>query len=175
MGSLISSLAAGLVLVISLHITYSHIQERRRNPSGLPYPPGPKGYPIIGNLFDLPSAFIYKRFRELSRELIFGFHLIACNSKGIADDLLDKRSAIYSDRPRMPMMVELMGFGWSLGFTPYNEWWKNSRRLFHKHFQSSAVPQFRPKKVKATYGFLRNLLRFWGSSVLPPLSNFMYM
>jgi hypothetical protein len=74
----------------------------------------------------------------------------------------------------MPMMVELqvylftsvklllcnldsMGFGWSLGFTPYNEWWKNSRRLFHKHFQPSAVPQFRPKKLRAAHTFLRKL------------------
>lgn len=51
-----------------------------------------------------------------------------------------------------------MGFGWSLGFTPYNEWWKNSRKLFHKHFQPSAVPQFRPKKLKAAHGFLRQLI-----------------
>ena len=29
---------------------------------------------------------------------VFGFHLIVCNSKGVADDLLDKRSSIYSDR-----------------------------------------------------------------------------
>jgi hypothetical protein len=24
------------------------------NPKGLPLPPGPKGYPLIGNLFDMP-------------------------------------------------------------------------------------------------------------------------
>jgi hypothetical protein len=51
-----------------------------------------------------------------------------------------------------------MGFGWSLGFAPYNEWWKNSRRLFHKHFQPSTLPQFRPKQTKAAHGFLQKLL-----------------
>ncbi|KAF8259814.1 CyP450 monooxygenase [Lactarius quietus] len=166
MATLLSSLGIGFLVTVVFFFAYSYIQDKRRNPAGLPYPPSPKGYPIIGNLFDIPSAFIYKRFREMSRELnsdiihlqVFGFHLIVCNSKGVADDLLDKRSSIYSDRPRLPMMVELMGFGWSLGFTPYNEWWKNSRRLFHKHFQPSAVPQFRPKKIKAAHGFLQKLL-----------------
>uniref|UniRef100_A0A8H7YBL7 O-methylsterigmatocystin oxidoreductase n=1 Tax=Psilocybe cubensis TaxID=181762 RepID=A0A8H7YBL7_PSICU len=28
---------------------------RKRNPKNLPLPPGPKGYPIIGNLFDVPQ------------------------------------------------------------------------------------------------------------------------
>ncbi|KAN0133387.1 Cytochrome P450 [Lactarius tabidus] len=166
MATLFGSLGYGFLVAVVLFLAYSYLQDKRRNPTGLPYPPGPKGYPIIGNLFDIPNAFIYKRFREMSRELnsdiihlqVFGFHLVVCNSKGVADDLLDKRSSIYSDRPRLPMIVELMGFGWSLGFTPYNEWWKNSRRLFHKHFQPSAVPQFRPKKIKAAHGFLQKLL-----------------
>jgi hypothetical protein len=30
--------------------------------------------------------------------------------------------------------------------------------LFHRHFQPSAVPQFRPKKLKAAHGFLRKLI-----------------
>ena len=122
MATLLSSLAAGFLVTIVL---FSYLQDKRRNPAGLPYPPGPKGYPIIGNLFDIPNAFIHKRFREMCRELsdrlshrdlsffsdelphpdsdiihlqVFTFHLIVCNSKGIVDDLLDKRSSIYSDR-----------------------------------------------------------------------------
>lgn len=51
-----------------------------------------------------------------------------------------------------------MGFYWSLGFTPYNDWWKNSRKLFHKHFNPSAVVQFQPKKLKAAHDFLRRLV-----------------
>ena len=27
---------------------------RDGNPNGLPLPPGPKGYPLIGNIFDMP-------------------------------------------------------------------------------------------------------------------------
>jgi hypothetical protein len=124
MASFLSSLWPGLLLTVALFIAYSYVQDWRRNPARLPYPPGPKGYPIIGNLFDIPNAFIYKRFRQMSRDLgtfhvlghrsstdealpvdsdiihlqVFGFHLIVCNSKGVADDLLDKRSSIYSDR-----------------------------------------------------------------------------
>ena len=37
------------------------------NPSGLPLPPGPKGYPLIGNFFDMPaqkSWVIYDEWRK---------------------------------------------------------------------------------------------------------------
>lgn len=63
-----------------------------------------------------------------------------------------------SQPPPHMALVDSMGFGWSLGFAPYNERWKHLRKLFHKHFQPSAVPQFRPKKIKAAHSFLRELL-----------------
>ena len=37
------------------------------NPNGLPLPPGPKGYPIIGNLFDMPVHkpwLVYDKWRK---------------------------------------------------------------------------------------------------------------
>ena len=40
---------------------------RDGNPNGLPLPPGPKGYPLIGNLFDMPAMkpwVVYDEWRK---------------------------------------------------------------------------------------------------------------
>jgi len=33
-----------------------------------PYPPGPKGYPIIGNVFDFPKDHIWEGFTMMAQE-----------------------------------------------------------------------------------------------------------
>ena len=41
-------------LFISVMLFRQLKKGRGGNPNGLPLPPGPKGYPLIGNLFDMP-------------------------------------------------------------------------------------------------------------------------
>ena len=47
---------------------------RSNNPNGLPLPPGPKGYPLIGNLFNMPLNKAWLVYDEWSKT--YGRHFM---------------------------------------------------------------------------------------------------
>jgi len=44
------------------------VLRRRWAPSRPPYPPGPKGYPVIGNLLDFPKDPVYEGLAAMAKE-----------------------------------------------------------------------------------------------------------
>ena len=113
-----------LVLVSSL-VAFSAIRDYQRR-RGLPYPPGPRPLPLIGNLFDIRKEFSWLSYTELSKKhgmiyfapkkllikymtgnvlsfRVFGNVVVVLNSTKAAKDLLESRGDIYSDRPVSPI------------------------------------------------------------------------
>lgn len=118
------SSVGGALLVVA--VSFIFVQRRRRK-TRLPYPPGPKGYPVIGNVLDIPKDVplwraLMQMTEKYSKWIIFAAHgcgltpvcadsdvlylnllgtdHIMLNSSEAISDLLDKRSAVYSGRVR---------------------------------------------------------------------------
>ncbi|KAF8998255.1 cytochrome P450 [Cyathus striatus] len=132
-------------------------------------PPGPKGYPLIGNLFDMPPnaskswltfADWGKKYGDISSVTIFGQTIVVLNSISAANDMLAAKSSIYSDRPRLVLTGELGGWNQAIGASPYNDRWKQLRKLFHSAIGTPAAnKRFDHSKEIEARRLIRNILR----------------
>jgi hypothetical protein len=127
--SLGQATAVVALTIIAVYLYFKRA-ERLANPHRLPYPPGPKPLPIIGNVLDIARENEAQAYQQLAREhgashvltfrvvltsiigdLVFlsalGKHILFVNSFQHAYELFEKRSANYADRPTSVMSGEL--------------------------------------------------------------------
>lgn len=119
----LTSLVGLLTLVFLFVHRYSNSKKSK-------LPPSPRGWPIIGNALQI-GHFPWLQMTRWSEQLGIRFSVSMCNiltnfigpiyslnlggqtaivvnNYKVASDLLDKCSAIYSDRPRMIMTSEIL-------------------------------------------------------------------
>lgn len=90
----------------------------------------------------------------------WGNPFVIVNSHEVALDLFERRSALYADRPRMPMLNDLCGWSWDLGLMPYNDDWKLGRKMFTKHFRAGAASvAHREQETRCARELVRDILR----------------
>lgn len=75
--------------------------------------PGPKNFPFIGRVHDLPVQYMWHKFKEWADEYgpiyytsMFGAEFIIVSDEEIAEELLVKRAKYNSDRPRMQSVTD---------------------------------------------------------------------
>ncbi|EIW84293.1 cytochrome P450 [Coniophora puteana RWD-64-598 SS2] len=127
-------------------------------------PPGPRPYPIVGNLWQLDKAGSWLTYTEWSKQYgevfmirFFNKKVIVLNSERVIKDLLDKRSFNYSDRPHHET-IGLFGLGFRTVFMPYGDKWRVHRRVYHQALHPEGAKIYRSMQVEKAYQLLQNLL-----------------
>ncbi|EIM79553.1 cytochrome P450 [Stereum hirsutum FP-91666 SS1] len=151
-----------LLLCIILFVLYSLLQF----PSRHALPPGPKPWPLIGNILDMPRKDESATFSQWGRTYgdivyvrLLRRPLIILNSFEAATELMERRYTIYSDRPEFPMM-NLIGHQWNLGFKPFGDEWATLRKLFTSKFSNgSALRAYQASQTASNAELLQSLLK----------------
>ncbi|EDR09464.1 uncharacterized protein LACBIDRAFT_190116 [Laccaria bicolor S238N-H82] len=159
-----SSLATGwaLLCIILLVVLYA---LRTLAASRIDFPPGPRPLPLIGNVHQLPTEHQAETFLDWGLKYgdvlhvhVFGHPMVILSSLQAARELLDKRSSIYSDRPRFVLMSELMGWRNASTHLRYGPRFRKHRRLMNDVFNQRATAQFQSLQEKETLTLLDGLL-----------------
>ncbi|KAK7062506.1 cytochrome P450 [Favolaschia claudopus] len=156
----------------------SHLRVKSRPP----LPPGPRGWPLVGSLFSLvsrPWELWMQWSSQYDSDIIYcnlaGTSVIVLSSLCAAEALLEKRAAIYSDRPRAPMAGDLMGWNFLFGLMDYGKLrhhrknasyfklyrtdLRTHRRLFNQEVPLNATkPELRTSARVAAHSLLLRLL-----------------
>ncbi|KAF9261871.1 cytochrome P450 [Marasmius fiardii PR-910] len=154
------------ILFFSVAILVLHLFKKRHY-CWLRLPPGPKGMPILGNIFDVqtkgPTHVTYAKWSQMYGDIftfdVLGSRTVVLNSYKAIIDLLEHRSYNYSDRPRQTMLSELVGFVFPLigHLMRYSDLWRLHRRTFQQFFRPRMVSEYYDIQRKRTATLVQKL------------------
>ncbi|KAI0273084.1 cytochrome P450 [Russula aff. rugulosa BPL654] len=139
-----------------------HFRDRRRR-GGLPYPPGPPSWPIIGNLLDIPKDLAWTAYADMSKKhgdiiclRVYSEVAIVLCSLSAIKDILEKRGKTYSERRYFPI-IEMMDMEWPLFMTGTTETWRKGRKILDGNLRPGAMVSYRQIMEEKTRDLLAQL------------------
>ncbi|KAJ7890886.1 putative monooxygenase [Mycena olivaceomarginata] len=124
-------------------------------------PPGPRRFPIIGNALQIPRNYEWgtlsrwaKEYGDLVYLEAFGRPVVLLNSRKVAKDLLEHRSAIYSDRPHL-----LSGFDKAFVLQQHNDDWRLQRKIVSQDLSPRMVPRYHTFLESAARHLARDVIQ----------------
>ncbi|KZT37975.1 cytochrome P450 [Sistotremastrum suecicum HHB10207 ss-3] len=128
------SFGFGLAIVLLLLSARLTLWQPR---SRLPFPPGPRSFPLFGSLLNMIQSDGWDTYHKWATEYgdvvhitMLGKSIILLNSHEIASDFLTKKSAVCSDRPDFTMASKVTGNEKIMPISQYHISLKTMRRWF---------------------------------------------
>ncbi|XP_006455052.1 hypothetical protein AGABI2DRAFT_209318 [Agaricus bisporus var. bisporus H97] len=155
-------LVAGFCII--LHLVYRSHKRRL-----LPPPPGPTRWPVVGSILSMTLNYAHISYQKFGKKLgakflyyeVFNQPIIVINDVQVAQELLEKRSAIYSSRPQVRILSEGIGMNRFFAIMPYGDEWRAQRRMFQQYFG--------PRHFEQQLEMHERMLRFVRRGLLPNL------
>ncbi|XP_010543679.1 PREDICTED: phenylalanine N-monooxygenase [Tarenaya hassleriana] len=120
-----------------------------------PLPPGPKPWPVIGNLPEIRRnkpvfRWIHSLMKELNTEIacirLANTHVIPVTSPRIAREFLKKQDSVFASRP-LTMGTEYCSRGYlTIAVVPQGEQWKKMRKMVASHVINAKTLQWTHEK-----------------------------
>ncbi|KAK6384485.1 hypothetical protein LTS17_002048 [Exophiala oligosperma] len=147
----ISYLRLGYAVVLLLAIASVPLISTWVRKSKYKYPPGPKGIPVFGNLFQLPPKYPSAQLMEWGKQFgdLFTVQLgarrwVFLNSMEATRELLDRRGRLYIGRPEFPVTQDIMSGGNRIVLMTHTERWRNLRKIMHSLLMASNSDTYKP-------------------------------
>lgn len=110
-------------------------------------PPGPPTLPVLGNIHQIPQKGTHFQFTEWARQYggLYTLKLGTGTAAVITDrrlikELIDKKSTIYSDRPKS-YVADLISSGDHILLMKHGQKWRSTRKLLHSNVMEKVVDE----------------------------------
>ena len=147
----LASYAYYLALATLLATVLQQCISRYRFNKHYKLPPSIPGLPIIGNTHQIPplnqglwGKAMGEKHGEMFTARIGGSTWVFLSSSRVVNDLMEKRSSIYSSRQYMPFASGLLSSNSRMVLMPYGDRWRLLRRILHSVLNKTNMPTFEP-------------------------------
>ncbi|WOH00880.1 hypothetical protein DCAR_0520256 [Daucus carota subsp. sativus] len=142
--ALLLAISLPLLLLFTLRNHYVRKSSRR--------PPGPRALPLIGNMHQFDSlnthVYLYKlsqKYGPLMSLQLGSVQTLVISSAAAAKQVFKYHDLCFSSRPTLVGSQRVSYNGIDVVFAPYNEYWRDMRKLCNLHlFSSKRSQSFQP-------------------------------
>ncbi|XP_028751445.1 flavonoid 3'-monooxygenase-like [Neltuma alba] len=163
------SIAVSCLVLISLAII-TKLHFRRPNPN---LPPGPKPWPIIGNLnliSELPHQSLHnlsKKYGPIMRLKFGSFHVVVASSSEMAEQFLKTHDHVFATRPQTASGKHTCYDHSNVTWAPYGPQWRLGRKIYlTKLFSSKGLESYHEIRAQERHAFMSRLFAVSGKPVV---------